>query len=55
MVNAKITEMLINLGIESDDLIVARMKDLVEEYVSQNSKFEKLDFKDVEPVYIKVR
>ena len=55
MVNAKITEMLKNLGIESDDLIVARMKDLVEEYVSQNSKFEKLDFRDAEPADIKVR
>ena len=50
IVNLKITEMLKNLGIESDDLIVARMKDLVEEFVSQNSKYEKLDFNDDKPI-----
>lgn len=41
--NAKITEMLENLCVESDEEIVSRMKDLVEEFVSQNSKYQKLD------------
>jgi FlaA1/EpsC-like NDP-sugar epimerase len=44
-VNAKISEMLVKLSTESDEMIVARMKDLVPEFFSQNSKFEKLDFK----------
>jgi len=44
-VNNKISEMLSKINIESDDMIVARMKDLVPEFFSQNSKFEKLDFK----------
>ena len=52
--NAKITEMLENLTIESDEMIVARMKDLVEEFVSQNSKYEKLDQKVEELEYRKV-
>lgn len=41
--NAKITEMLENLCVESDEEIVSRMKDLVEEFISQNSKYQKLD------------
>jgi hypothetical protein len=44
-VNMKISEMLYKLNNESDEMIVARMKDLVPEFFSQNSKFEKLDFK----------
>jgi FlaA1/EpsC-like NDP-sugar epimerase len=44
-VNTKISEMLFKLNNESDEMIVARMKDLVPEFFSQNSRFEKLDFK----------
>jgi FlaA1/EpsC-like NDP-sugar epimerase len=44
-VNMKISEMLYKLNNESDEMIVARMKDLVPEFFSQNSRFEKLDFK----------
>ena len=47
--NAKITEMLNNLGNETDEMIVTRMKDIVVEFVSQNSKYEKLDLKVMEP------
>ena len=46
--NAKITEMLNNLGNETDEMIVTRMKDLVVEFISQNSKYEKLDLKVAE-------
>ena len=52
--NSKITEMLENLGYEPDEMIVARMKDMVEEYVSQNSKYEKLDLKIAELEYRKI-
>jgi FlaA1/EpsC-like NDP-sugar epimerase len=41
--NAKITEMLENLYMDTDEMIVLRMKDLVTEFISRNSKFEKLD------------
>ena len=41
--NEKITEMLENLNNDTDEMIVLRMKDLVTEFISQNSKFEKLD------------
>lgn len=41
--NYKITEMLENLSFESDEMIVARMKDLDREYISQNSRYELLD------------
>jgi FlaA1/EpsC-like NDP-sugar epimerase len=52
--NAKITEMLENISNESDEMIVSRMKDLVEEFISQNSKFEKLDQKVEELEYRRV-
>ncbi len=54
IVNAKITEMLKNLGKESNEMIVARMKDLVEEFISQNSKYESLDFNESEKDIIKL-
>jgi FlaA1/EpsC-like NDP-sugar epimerase len=44
--NKKITEMLAKLSKDTDDMIVARMKDLVPEFFSQNSKFEELDLKE---------
>ena len=44
-VNNKVSEMLYKLSSESDEMIVARMKDIVPEFFSHNSKFEKLDFK----------
>ena len=44
-VNNKIIELLSGLSKDSDYMIVARMKDLVPEYFSQNSKFEELDLK----------
>lgn len=49
--NAKITEMLENLSFETDEMIVSRMKDMVEEFISQNSKYEKLDKKTEELEY----
>jgi FlaA1/EpsC-like NDP-sugar epimerase len=52
--NSKITEMLDNLGNENDEIIVSRMKDLVEEFISQNSKYEKLDQKVEELEYRRV-
>jgi FlaA1/EpsC-like NDP-sugar epimerase len=52
--NAKITEMLERLTVETDEMIVARMKDLVEEYISQNSKYENLDQKIEELEYREV-
>jgi len=52
--NSKITEMLDNLSTENDEIIVARMKDLVEEFISQNSKYEKLDQKVEELLYRRV-
>jgi len=51
---AKITEMLENLSYDTDEMIVTRMKDMVEEFVSQNSKYEKLDQKVEELEYRKV-
>lgn len=44
-VNNKILELLSGLNRDSDYMIVARMKNLVPEYFSQNSKFEELDLK----------
>lgn len=52
--NSKITEMLRSITIETDEMIVSRMKDLVEEFISRNSKYEKLDQKDKELAYRKV-
>jgi len=52
--DAKITDMLENLGFETDEMIVARMKEMVEEFVSQNSKYEKLDMKVEQMEYRKV-
>ena len=43
--NIKISELLGGLAQDSDDMIVARMKDLVPEFFSQNSKYEALDLK----------
>jgi FlaA1/EpsC-like NDP-sugar epimerase len=44
-VNKKISELLNGLSKDSDYMIVARMKDLVPEFFSQNSKFDELDLK----------
>jgi FlaA1/EpsC-like NDP-sugar epimerase len=44
--NQKVTDLLSNLTKESDDLLVARMKDLVPEFISNNSVFESLDTPD---------
>jgi len=52
--NSKITEMLENLSNETDEMIVSRMKDMVEEFISQNSKYEKLDNKVEELEYRRV-
>lgn len=52
--NSKIAEMLENLSNETDEMIVSRMKDMVEEFISQNSKYEKLDNKVVELEYRRV-
>jgi len=52
--NSKITEMLENLSNETDEMIVSRMKDMVEEFISKNSKYEKLDNKVEELEYRRV-
>jgi len=52
--DSKITEMLENLSNETDEMIVSRMKDMVEEFISQNSKYEKLDIKVDELEYRRV-
>lgn len=44
-VNRKISELLDGLSKDSDYMIVARMKDLIPEFFSQNSKFDELDLK----------
>lgn len=49
--NSKITEMLESLTLETDEMIVSRMKDMVTEFISQNSKYEKLDQKIAELEY----
>ena len=41
--NQKIPDLLNNITIENDDLFVSRLKDLVPEFISNNSKFESLD------------
>lgn len=41
--NQKISDLLNNLTKESDELLVARMKDLVPEFISNNSTYEMLD------------
>jgi len=41
--NQKVIDLLGNLTKESDELLVARMKDLVPEFISNNSSFESLD------------
>jgi len=41
--NQKITDLLNNITKESDDLLVARIKDIVPEFISNNSTFESLD------------
>jgi hypothetical protein len=46
--------MLENLVVDTDDMIVSRMKDMVEEFISQNSKYEKLDQKVEELEYRRV-
>lgn len=52
--NSKITAMLEHLSRETDEQIVGRMKDMVEEFVSQNSKYQELDLKLEEFQYRKV-
>jgi FlaA1/EpsC-like NDP-sugar epimerase len=41
--NKKINDLLNSLTLESDELLVSRLKDLVPEFISKNSKFESLD------------
>jgi FlaA1/EpsC-like NDP-sugar epimerase len=41
--NSKIVALLNNLSKENDELLVSRLKDLVPEYISNNSEFEMLD------------
>ena len=48
----KIGELLYNLTRESDELLVARMKNIVPEFTSNNSRFEKLDHKGGEKVTV---
>jgi FlaA1/EpsC-like NDP-sugar epimerase len=50
---SKIIDMLKNLSFETDEMIVGRMKDMVKEFVSQNSKYEILDEKVEEMDYNK--
>jgi FlaA1/EpsC-like NDP-sugar epimerase len=52
--DARITDMLENLVVDTDEMIVSRMKDMVEEFISQNSKYEKLDQKVEELEYRRV-
>ncbi len=52
--DAKITEMLKNLSTDTDEMIVGRMKDMVDEFVSQNSKYENLDQLAAQREYRKV-
>lgn len=48
--NQKITDLLINLTKENDELLVARLKDLVPEFISNNSAFEVLDRVDKQAI-----
>ena len=41
----KVAELLKHLTLENDEMLVARMKDIVPEFTSMNSRFEKLDYK----------
>ena len=41
----KIAELLSHLATESDEMLVARMKEIVPEYISKNSRFEIMDHK----------
>lgn len=41
--NQKITDLLNNLTKESEEMLVARLKELVPEFISNNSKYEELD------------
>ena len=43
----KVSELLSHLTIESDEMLVTRMKDIVPEFTSKNSRFEKLDYKAI--------
>jgi len=43
IVNQKVKDLLFALQIENDNLLVSRMKELVPEYISQNSEFSLLD------------
>ncbi|MBS2100596.1 polysaccharide biosynthesis protein [Carboxylicivirga linearis] len=43
LIEQKIKDLLFALQIENDTLLVSRMKDLVPEYISQNSQFAELD------------
>ena len=44
--NQKITDLLNNLTKESEEMLVARLKELVPEFISNNSKYEELDQAD---------
>ncbi len=48
--NQKITDLLNNITKESDDLLVTRLKDLVPEFISNNSVFESLDKSEKESI-----
>ena len=45
--NSKIVAILNNLSKESDELLVTRLKELVPEYISNNSEFELLDKRNI--------
>jgi FlaA1/EpsC-like NDP-sugar epimerase len=50
--NKKVVELLAHLAKDTDDMLVTRMKDIVPEFISMNSRFEKLDHKAAEKVPI---
>lgn len=47
-INSKITGLIESLSMANDDELVSRMKDLISEFISNNSRFEKLDKKFLE-------
>jgi len=44
--NTKINDLINNLTTEGDEMLVSRLKELVPEFISKNSKFETLDHSD---------
>jgi len=44
--NTKINDLINNLTTEGDEMLVSRLKELVQEFISKNSKFETLDHSD---------